>query len=316
MRALRRLAAGSAASACLAFIAMLAGCDLKESRDEFLLTFRNPAVTENLDSLLVYGINQPGGDTLLVLRWTRGRPFPTEVPYPDGLGKDFDLLAQGFAGGEIIRQTRTAVSGGQAGPVAYERLLHPPDLADTAVDLPFRYGDSVVLAPVWKRRPGWEEKEFRPEGSYAWKKDGKVLSRDSLLALTSLVWSDSGTYTFASENAAGRDTLEFRVSLRHRIPRILAPPDRASLADQPLAIRPAIVHSDALLYRWLKGNVLVSEDSVLSIPAFKAGNAGAYRLEVRNVSDTSESAQAAFRIVLAGRIPKWDALKWDGDVWW
>jgi len=300
-----------------ALAGLLLSCNLQEPPEEYFLDIRNPEVSRNLDSLLIFGIDPSGGDTLLILRWTKAEAFPGEVAYPAELGKDFVLLALGFNGGMLVRQSKTAITAGRPGPTAYERLLMAPDLADTLVGIPLRIGDSIVLAPIWKQRPGWQEKEFAPEGACAWRKGGRLLGADSLLELSAVDWDDSGTYVFRCENGAGRDSMAFRVSIRHRLPEIAEIPDRASLAGHPLSIQARIRHSDALQFKWMRGSVVVSLDSVLTIPEIKASLAHVYRLEVRNASDTSESAVSNdFRIHVVAREAKWDEMRWDGEVWW
>jgi hypothetical protein len=296
---------------------LLPGCNIKDAREEFILTIRNSEVSENLDSLCAYGINKPGEDTVVILRWVRGEPFPEEVKCPPGLGREFDFLVQGFLGGALIHQSRTAISGGRAGERSLEMVLVAPDLADTLIERSSRIGDTLVLAPIWKQWPGWRKQKFEPQGSFAWKKGGRVLSGDTVLRLSSLAWADSGTYVFRSENAAGRDSMAFHVSMRHRLPGIAPISDRATLAGDSLAVKADLSHSDALDYRWMMGSVLVSEDSVLIIRKIGNAHVGAYHLEVRNASDPEESAVSnTFRILVVGRLSKWDTLKWDRDVWW
>jgi hypothetical protein len=303
LRALLLAAAGLAGAGCL-------GPDADSGA---YLRFQNPEITAGLDSLRILGINTAKGDSVPVLRWHKGEGFPAQAPYPPGLEAAFTLLTQGYKGDALVYQSRTAVSGGHAGGPVHDFRLVAPALPHLPATLTARYAETALLRPAWEARPGVYRRPdsgaaeiFTPEGDFAWIRNGGILARDSVLTLDSLTFADSGSYFFTAENRAGRDSMLFVLQVRHMLPRIDAGKPTVGRIGDPLAVRPAIRHTDSLRFRWTRegDSAVVSRDSVLSIAKLQAKDTGSYLLAVSNASDSTEIATSRFKVVLASWVAK------------
>jgi hypothetical protein len=286
-----------AAAFCAVFAMMPTGCLDPEPESESYLHFQNLGVTDSLDSLRVMGVNAQKGDTLPILGWVKGQGFPAEVPYPPELEAAFTLLVRGYRGDALVYESHTPIADGQAQPRILDMRMAAPVLPDLVVSLTARLGDSIELRPVWETRPGiyrradsGEAETFTPEAVYFWYREGNPFGRDSGLALKGLGWADSGAYLFSAVNAAGRDSLEFRLHIKHKLPVIANIKAQAAVAGKPLKVIPAITRSDTLRYRWMRKGATVSTDTALAFAALAAADTGVYQLRVVNASDTADEA--------------------------
>jgi hypothetical protein len=285
------------AAVFLVFYAMIpSGCLAPEPDENSYLRFQNPELTAGFDSLQVLGVNARKGDTLAIRRWRKGEDFPSQAAYPPGLEAAFTLLVRGYIGEALVYQSRTAVAGGKAQAQVRDFLLAAPALPGLPISRTARVGDVLELDPVWETRPGTYRQPdsggpetYTPEAVFAWTRAGQVLGRDSVLTLGALTLADSGTYLFSAENRAGRDSLEFRLTVKHMLPKITDIKPQAALPGKALTVRPVIARSDSLLFRWMKDGLVVSTDTALVFPALGAADTGAYQLAVANASDTSET---------------------------
>lgn len=291
------LAAAWLAVLLAAWAMVLCGCLGPDDGGNTYLRFQNPELTADFDSLHIHGINARKGDTLLIRRWHKGEEFPAQVAYPPGLEAAFTMLVRGYKGEALAYQSRTAIAGGKARAQVRDFRLAAPALPDAPISLTARVGDSIELDPVWETRPGIYRQPdsggpetYTPEAVFAWSRGGQSLGRDSVLALGALTLADSGTYLFSAENPAGRDSLEFRLSVRHMLPRIAEIKSQAALPGKPLTVAPNIARSDSLIFNWMKDGVTASTDTVLAFAALGAGDTGTYQLAVANASDPSETA--------------------------
>ena len=310
--------------ACLAVgLLALFGCQSSESEKEYLLKIQNPYLADNLDSLDLFGVNTEGGDTLLIYSWKRGEEFQQEVKYPPGLHPNFVLLVRGYKSNALVYQSHAEVSGNAAKAPMQDFKIAPPELAPGPIRVTSRIRDSVVLRPSWVVRPGIQEQgkgdtapRFTAQGAYSWRKGDLTLSRDSILVFDSLKLADSGSYLFIAENVVGRDSLQFVLTVKHLIPKINALGNQSAVAGQPFSIQATIVHSDSLLYRWLKGFIVISQDSVLKFSPIKSDHVGSYRLVVKNASDTLEmTASNVFTLGLSQGPVRWNEIVWDHNSW-
>jgi hypothetical protein len=284
----------------LGALSVLSGCRSTDPDDGSYLRFRNPELTRGLDSLFILGINTVKGDTLPIRAWRKDEDFPPEAPYPPGLEGAFTMLVQGYKGDVLVYQSRTAVSGGRAQPSVRDFQLVAPALTDVPVIFGKRVKDVVKLEPAWEARPGISRQAdtgaaavFIPEAVFTWTRDGVVLGRDSVFSFSALALSDSGTYVFTAENDAGRDSMAFTLTVKHMLPRIAGINAQAALAGRALTVKPSVIRSDSILYRWSKeGNLsgLSGRDSVLAFDSLRAADTGTYQLAVANASDTNETA--------------------------
>lgn len=280
-----------------ALVGTLPGCLGPEAEKNRVIRFKNPGLIDSFDSLQIAGINANGGDTVALYSWSLGEAVLEEVPYPPGLQEDFELLVKGYRGGILVYQSRSEVSDGNADSPRHDFTLVAPDLSDLPVRKVARVRDALVLRPVWKARPGVYRQGdgdsisvFTPEAEFAWEKDGVSVGRDSALFFPSLQLRDSGLYRLMAGNAAGRDSLDFFLSIGAMLPKIAVIQDQVGQPGKAFTIKAAVTASDSLLYRWYKADSLVSTDSALGFNPMKPGDTGAYRLVVKNASDTSETA--------------------------
>lgn len=279
-----------------AFAVILSGCLSPNAEEKSFLRFQNPELTAGLDSLNVLGANTLKGDTLLIHRWQKGEAFPTQVSYPPGLEAAFTLLVHGYLAEVLVYQSRTVIAGGKAQPQVRDFRLAAPALPDMPISLLARVGDAIRLDPVWETRPGiyrqtdsGESEVYTPEAEFVWSRAGLIVGRDSAFALKALAMADSGAYFFSAENRAGKDSLEFRLTVKPMLPRIAEIKPQAAIPGKPLTVKAIVTRSDALLFRWTKNGVLVSTDSLLAFAALSATDTGTYQLAVANASDTTET---------------------------
>jgi hypothetical protein len=280
----------------LLVLGALFGCQSTDPEGGSYLRFRNPEMTAGLDSLFIVGINTAKGDTIPIRNWRKGQDFPPEAPYPPGLEAAFLMLVQGYKGDILVYQSRTAVAGSRAQPSVRDFQLVAPALTDVPVVFGKRVKDVLKLEPAWEARPGISRQAdtgaaaFIPEAVYAWTRDGQVLGRDSVFTFSALALSDAGTYVFAAENDAGRDSMAFTLTVKHMLPRIAAINAQAAIAGKRLTVIPSVTRSDAVRFRWSKGESEVGTDSILDFDTLRAADTGTYQLTVANASDTNETA--------------------------
>jgi hypothetical protein len=280
----------------VAFSFIQSGCLGSEAEGDSYLRFRNPELTAGLDSLHILGVNARKGDTLLIRSWHKGEDFPNEAAYPPGLEAAFTLLVRGYVAEVLVYESRTPIAGGEAQGRVRDFRLAAPALSHVPVSLTIRVGDTLTLHPAWTTRPGiyrqadsGEAEVYTPEAEFAWSHLGTLVGRDSVLALGPMARQDSGAYLFAAGNPAGRDSLEFKLTVGHMLPRITNIKSQAAIAGKPLTVKAVIAHSDSLLFRWMKDGITISTDTALAFDSLRAKDTGNYQLAVANASDTTET---------------------------
>jgi len=285
------------AAAFLAAIALIGACRGTDTVPETYISFENPEIAAGLDSMRILGIRPGAGDTLPIHFWRHGEVFPGEAALPPALSGAFTLLAQGFKGGLLVYQSRSVIAGGNARKPVRDFRLEAPALTEVPVIRTARVGDAVVLLPSWETRPGYYRQtdtggaeSFTPEAEYAWTREGEVAGRDTVLRLAPIVLEDAGAYLFSASNLAGEDNQEFRLIVRHMLPRIAGIKPQSEVEGSPLTVRPAVARSDSLRYLWTKDGRTAGTDSVLAFPALGAKDTGGYQLRVSNASDSAETA--------------------------
>jgi hypothetical protein len=230
----------------------------------------------------------------------------------------FTLLVRGYKGETLVYASRTAVAGNHAQPQVRDFRLAAPALPDLPIALSQRVGDAVKLVPVWETRPGiyrqtdsGGQESFAPEAALAWSREGRLLGRDSVLGFGSLALADAGTYLFSAANEAGADSLEFRLSVRHMLPKIAEIKPQSARLGKPLKVVPLVTRSDSLLFRWVRNAIAVSSDTVLKFDSLRARDTGTYQLAVANASDTTEKTLSnRFTIGIAPEpVEAWKSLK-------
>src|SRR5690606_25719596 len=215
------------AAAFLAAIALIGACRGTDTVPETYISIENPEIAAGLVSMRILGIRPGAGDTLPIHFWRHGEVFPGEAALPPALSGAFTLLAQGFKGGLLVYQSRSVIAGGNARKPVRDFRLEAPALTEVPVLRTARVGDAVVLLPSWETRPGYYRQtdtggaeSFTPEAEYAWTREGEVAGRDTVLRLAPIVLADAGAYLFSASNLAGEDNQEFRLIVRHMLPRI------------------------------------------------------------------------------------------------
>jgi len=290
------IAADVLAAFAIAFAIVLPGCLGPDAEGQSYLSFQNPELTAGLDSLNILGVNARKGDTLLIHHWLKGESFPAEAAYPPGLEAAFTLLVRGYIKDILVYQSRTAIAGGKAQAQVRDYRLAAPALPDLPVSLAARIGDAIELDPVWETRPGIYRQAdsggtvvYTPEADFAWSRGGKLLGSDSVLGFKALALADSGTYLFAAQNRAGRDSLLFKLTVKQMLPRISEIKTQSSPLGSALTVSPVIVRSDSLIFNWMKDGITVSLDTVLKFDSLRAQDTGLYQLAVSNASDSTET---------------------------
>lgn len=310
--------------ACLALSVSLclSGCLGGESEDRSVLEIRNPGIVDGLDSLQVFGINAEGGDTVFIYGWKRGDSVLREIAVPSGMEPAFTLLVRGFQGKVQSYESRSEVAGGRAGSPKLSFKILAPELERLPIPYTVRIGTKVALSPTWKTRPGLFPSDAPADPAIrqaaaavlTWRKDGKILGKDSLFELEQVTFADSGLYVVTAENSAGRDSGSCLVRVKFGLPFLDSIPDQLAQEKKPFHLRAVVKHTDAVLYRWMKGSTVVSEDSTLTVSGPLAP--GAYRLIVKNVSDTADLAVSnAFLLRHFQTASLWDELEWNDNVW-
>jgi|GEM_PF-2721868 len=285
----------------------LCGCQGIEGDDGTYLRFENSEKTDRMDSLLVLGINGLRGDTVWIGNWHTGEAFPAEMRCPADLEDSFTLLVKGFKGDALVYQIRLSVAGGRTQSQVRDFRLAAPALTDAPIALTVRARSGILLEPAWEEYPGiyreadtGEAAKFTTDAVYAWVHNGQIIGRDSVLKLGAVAFADSGAYLFIADNLAGRDSQTFVVTVRHMLPVIAAIKAQAVLAGKSLTIIPSITSTDSLVYRWMKDDVAVGKDSVLTFMALAEKDTGSYQLVVANASDTTQTAVSNhFTVVFA-----------------
>lgn len=304
--------------------AWILSCQSNEADNESVIQFKNPGMAEGFDSLKVYGINEDDGDTVTIYEWKKGETFQGEVKYPPRLRQKFTLFVKGYKNDSLSYESHSKISEGKATIPEVSLKIIAPELEHVNPILISRFKSYVSFKPTWKTRPGILRSgsgadtalKFSPLVTFTWIKANTVLGKDSILILDTISFPDSGRYTLIAENSAGRDTTDFQLIVKHLVPRLDSIPDQYLVEGGRLSIRANILHSDSLIYRWMKDTTLVSKESVLSIPVTFEDIAGSYKLVVKNKTDTMEIASSnVFTLRVVKPPAGWGEVVWDRFIW-
>lgn len=305
------------------FIAtLLLSCQSNEPEKETVLQITNPDLSKNYDSLKVYGINTNGGDTVLIYFWKKGDIFQTEVKYPTNLKQSFTLIVKGFNNNSLTYSSSSKVDGGSATSPKVQSKTIAPTLQKPVSGIFTRVGGSLKLSPTWKIRPGVlvansdTTTKFSFVASFLWRKGDVIVGKDSTFSIDSVTISDSGSYMLTVRNDAGLDSIVFSVAVKHRLPVVDSISNRVLSQGDSLTLKPAILHSDSLIYRWIKDGTVISKNPFLIISIAQKTQDGTYQLLVKNVSDTSDVGKSnIFTFSITNSPVKWNEIIWGRSIW-